>query len=431
MASKSEQYLALLAESTFLKPWAIANPFHRPGKEITDLLVPFARDLILFSDKACNFNSSQQADLAWTRWERAAIDESIKQLDGAVRALEREDCTVFTDNTAQDPLSFPIPSPADRRYHLVAVARPSQDPTTTPEGWATLTYNDRSELKPFQIGPQFAGGRFVHVFEGSELDLILKELDTAPDLITYLTRREELLRIGPQIEFVERDFLATAISNWANGRDFAVTLDDVRRGKLAAGNWERYKSSRRVEETRAASKDSYIIDQLISEFHREHLEYRASGRDTPYMARHEEAMRLLAMEGRFARRIITDPLLTILDEDEQHIFWAMTVPSPTSPGVRYVWLTYPKKPKDWSDDQCAYYISEHLQQYIIVAADTFPEETVIIGLAVPNRLAEDNLLAMRVFDAANPSEHLKAEAEHWRRQGVFDNLEAQQFMHLR
>jgi hypothetical protein len=55
-ANRSESFLLQLAERTFLKPWAIPGPAHKAGKEISDLVIPFGDDVIVISDKACDFD---------------------------------------------------------------------------------------------------------------------------------------------------------------------------------------------------------------------------------------------------------------------------------------------------------------------------------------------------------------------------------------
>jgi hypothetical protein len=133
----------------------------------------------------------------------------------------------------------------------------------------------------------------------------------------------------------------------------------------------------------------------------------------------------------FARRMIVASLKSILDEEQRQTFWASTVPSPTTSGVRYIWLAYPRKPDELYDEAFVNGILNHLSQYLIVAGDTFKSDSVIIGVAVPNRSAQDNLLVMRVFDASERSEALRQEAEHLRGQGVFGDLQPEHWLHRR
>jgi hypothetical protein len=430
VASASETYLAALANETFLKPWAIANPFRKRGKEISDLIVPFGQDVVMVSDKACRFNSKIDVALAWSRWERDAIDESVKQLAGAVRQLDRPDCRIFVDHKATEPLAFDVPPPAARRYHLIAVGRPDKDPGHVPRGWPGLVYADEAPPKPFQVGPRFIGDHFVHVFDGETLDLLVRHLSTGPDLIAYLSSRAAALSRRPGVTFGEADLLAVATFNWMNGAGFSVTLNADEKAQLKESPWAAYTISERAQHTRKEAEDSKKgVDLVISEFHREYTERRARSADAPDPQRHEEAMRLLAAENRFARRMIFGSLKSILLEEDQSTFWMSTVPSPTQPGVRYLWLAYPKKPVDVSDDEFAAGVSAHLGQYLIVLADEFPEDT-LVGIAVPNRKAHDNLLAMRVLDASNRGPEAAAQAAFWRERGVLDTLDPDPHLHV-
>jgi hypothetical protein len=55
--SASEAFLHSLAERTFLKLWTVPNAHRAPGKEISDLIVVFEDDIVIFSDKACEFST--------------------------------------------------------------------------------------------------------------------------------------------------------------------------------------------------------------------------------------------------------------------------------------------------------------------------------------------------------------------------------------
>ena len=60
--TESERYLASLARTTFLSLWSYSNVFRDQGlsqqtvgKEIADLLVVCNDDVVVFSDKYCQF----------------------------------------------------------------------------------------------------------------------------------------------------------------------------------------------------------------------------------------------------------------------------------------------------------------------------------------------------------------------------------------
>jgi hypothetical protein len=56
--------------------------------EIADLLVVFESDVIIFSDKDCEFPDTDDPDLDWARWYRRAIVASARQLWGLSGGFE-------------------------------------------------------------------------------------------------------------------------------------------------------------------------------------------------------------------------------------------------------------------------------------------------------------------------------------------------------
>src|SRR5687768_4682562 len=95
MTADTEGYLADLARKSFLKLWSYpaiyrdqGNAKGGDGKEIVDLMVVFGNDVVLFSDKSCEYPSLSDAELAWKRWYRRAIEDSADQLYGASRWIK-------------------------------------------------------------------------------------------------------------------------------------------------------------------------------------------------------------------------------------------------------------------------------------------------------------------------------------------------------
>src|SRR5258708_28364024 len=118
--NSSETRLVDLAERTFLKLWSYANPFRAAGKEIADLIVVFGNDVVVFSDKASAYRHKIQT-IAWERWFRRAVADSVKQLSGASRILADGDARIYVDDSASQAFPFALPPVQDRRIHLVAV----------------------------------------------------------------------------------------------------------------------------------------------------------------------------------------------------------------------------------------------------------------------------------------------------------------------
>lgn len=426
--SISEAFLRTLADQTLLKLWAIPNTFYEPGKEMTDLVIPFGDDIVIISDKASHFDLEIPIELAWQRWWRGAIDKSLKQLEGAMRTVSQRPSSVFMDAQASVPATVSLGPSGTKRLHLVGIARPEHDPMIVPARWRDLTYVDGSTTsKPFEIGKIEIKDAIVHLFDGPTINLLLETLDTAPDFIAYIKGREVALRGASNYEFVERDLLGAALIGCDHdplGRPSVPPLDTIVRGI-----WDDYASSDVARLRQEADRPSRIIDAYINQQYEEF----AAGRflyGSPRFEQHEQAMRLLAAESRFARRIIAHELYEILSEEDQTTFWASTVPSPTVPRLRYVWLTYPKRPAGVSVEQGDKYLIQHLQDHVLVAQAMF-EQSLVMGICLPNKDADDTAIFTVLHEKVVWTDADQQHALRLRGCGIFAHVEALDRAHVR
>ena len=65
--TESEKILADLCDRSFLKLWTYPNLFKKQAKELTDLLVVFGEDVLIFSDKSCSYPKTGNLALDWSR----------------------------------------------------------------------------------------------------------------------------------------------------------------------------------------------------------------------------------------------------------------------------------------------------------------------------------------------------------------------------
>lgn len=424
--SSSEAFLLSLVQRSFLKLWAVPNSFYAQNKELSDLIIPFGDDVIIISDKACRFDFEKPSKLAWGRWYRSAIKDSVRQLKTAMQRIERAPESVFTDSRASSPLPWPIAQNGKPRFHLVAVARPHPSPDSELPDWPGLRYQFPISDEPFRVGKVDVAGLQVHIFDGPTIDLILDRLDTAPDFIAYLTERAERLAEANEYDFSERDLLAASLIGWDKAPTRLPSAPPLE--AVTDGLWEMYETGGIARFRHLADSKSRIIDAFVEHTHDEFVAGRVLY-DQPTYVQHEHAMRLLAAESRFARRVVATELHDILDEPDQSTFWASTVRSPTNPSLRYVWLIYPTRPEEMSEAEFDRFAEQHLKQHVLVAQGLF-EETLVLGICLPNRTAEDTATVTVLHDGSKWTETDRQEALKLQEHGVFSQLEAIERAHI-
>jgi hypothetical protein len=432
-ATPTEARLAALAERTFLKLWSYPNPYRARGKEFADLLVVFGRDILVFSDKASDYQGGDPGT-AWRRWYQRTVTESLKQLKGAVRQLTSPGAKVFVDPRAGHALPFSLPPVEERRLYLIGTVCPARVPEEWPAEFGGVVFDSTiaGDEKPFAVSALKVMGQIVHLFEGKTLELLLKELDTVADFVEYLRRRETAITQRRALRFEESDLLALALEargpeSWAPIRLPEPNQDGIT--TVPTGLWKAYSGGTVAERRRVDNRLSYNIDRLIEHFHGEYVANRYLQPAVPTYESHEQALRILASESRFGRRLIAGALNEIMTELDQETFWAATVASRDVPGTRYVWLTYPRA-KSLRLEEMEAYVLHHLKEHVFVARAIFPAHRVV-GIALPNPEARTQSYFMTILDGTKWDEEAQAGAEKLIAEGgIFADLQEFQQLHL-
>lgn len=425
-ASKSEAFLKSVGERTFLKLWTWANTHYKQGKETADFVIPFGDDIVLISDKASHYNSTDHGSLAWSRWLRRVKEKSLGQLKGGMRTVGERPGIVRMDAKLDEDTPWPLNANSAARIHLVGIARPEVDPTIVPPDWKSFTYVGHETDEPFTIGPIREGDHVVHLFDGPTIDLLLDNLDTAPDFIAYLKGREAALSSTDNYAFEEKDLLAAALIGWEGNPKLLPLVPPLE--LIQPGLWDQYDKSERAARTRELDRPSRLIDEYLNSQYEELQAGRFIDSD-PTVAEHEFAMRLLASEGRYQRRMIAEEIFDLLDEENQRTFWANTMPSPTTPSLRYVWMTFPPRPANWTQEQQDDYCRDRLFQHMLVARFAFEQE-LIVGICLGNRATDDGSIYTHVGQFPLTEELIKSAAA-LQKAGIFGKLKRIDRLHFR
>ena len=258
------------------------------------------------------------------------------------------------------------------RVHLIAVALGAQ-------AACSKHYNDRDgslmvatnlqgrahtnpqdpQYRPFCFGDVEPSGSFVHVFDETALNLVLREMDTVSDFVRYLTERAAAIR--EQRVFMaasEAEMLAYYLSHedaeGAHVFPIMIGPDGVPTPmSLIAGNYAQYRQSEACKAKGAADQVSYAWDRLITTFSDNVIAGTSVTIDgTEPRADHaERALRGMALENRTMRRALAETFLGALREAEaqrQDRFARVVLPMncAADPECAYVFLVMAFR-QDW------------------------------------------------------------------------------------
>lgn len=339
----SEEFVFRLSQSAFLPLWTYANPL-RPGegKELCDVLIVCPPHIIIFSVKECEIGRDGDPRTQRERWLRSAVDTSVRQVYGAERQLRQMNSVATSDGSGT---SVDLGPDDARKVHRVAVAIGSG-------GSVPLESRDY-------------GKGFVHVFGASDVFLILNELDTITDFVEYLIEREAFFAtFSGRLAGTEQDLIAIYLSH---DRSLSALLTSEVDLCVVSGSWASLVENESYLAKKSADEDSYVWDRLIALLHDD---FRAGTLERGGSLEEVDAItRIMAREGRFARRLVGRSFRTFMDNAESKARQFTSIS-----GTAYVFLKM-----DRSEDR-EYRVKElHLR--CLVVRDKMACPAPVIGLA--------------------------------------------------
>jgi hypothetical protein len=372
-STASERLLADLGDAAFLKLWSYPNLFFDKkqggkgdGKELCDMLVVCGDDVIIFSDKHIAYQEGQPVEVAWPRYYRKAVQEAVKQINGANRIICEFPGKIYTDPACTQRLPIDLPSTATRRTHGVVVASGAYKAVQTHYKDDSGSFiiapsmkgDDHLDTKSrgyvyFSIGDVNPGGMFIHVFDEVSIKRVLTHLDTVSDFAEYLNKRAVYLRSNRlMVAHGEEELLAHYLNvGMKTGGIYNFELERKRAFEKhlmvpIQGEWAYYVRSKEYLAKSLADEKSRVWDKLIGQF----TENVLSGThvslmgEVPSAALADNALRYMAREGRFSRRILGEALSGFVKASRAakvDRYARVVMPSRVSadPTVAYVFMT--------------------------------------------------------------------------------------------
>ena len=342
----TEKFVAELCRTSFLSFWSFPNPIGKKlNKELCDLLVVCDPDIIIFSVKEIIIKDSGDYEVDSERWERKAINESVDQIYGAERIIMLKEEVLLNDKST----IIKLPEKGIRNIYRVAVAF------------------GRGEKFSLKMG-DFGKG-FVHVFDERSIQIVLSELDTVTDFISFLKAKEEFIskRIR-HIAFSGEDYLAVYLQN---GFDIPAGVDLL---MIDSESWNGYIKSEEYLNEKEENKISYVWDSIIEtlceDFKTNNLIDIVSRADL------EISLRLMNKETRFGRRQLSKMLMAVVDNSAKQKVKARIVHTELENSPLYVIMTRPHNDRMFGRKEL------HLR--CLVARSMFPKKNIVIGLATEN-----------------------------------------------
>lgn len=415
----SERYLQRLCEQSFLTLWSYPHVFREPGKELADLLVVFDNHILIFSDKDCAFPNTGNLQVDWNRWLRKAVEKSAEQIWGAERWIKAFPERLYLDANATQLFPIELPDPTTAKLHRIAVARGASARSQHIYGGSgslMLTTNPQDQCEPFRIGQIDPKKGFVHVFDDATLDIIMRQLDTISDFVSYLTKKEKLFRSGLSVRASgEEELLASYLMNTdRNGEHFFFKSEDIKDATeviIPEGCWDRFVSSPQHQAKLLADRASYTWDRLIERCNHFLLSGKQYYGSHPGVRDSEKVHRFLARENRFRRRMLGRSLADFKARTPANQRATRVIP-PTYPGdPYYIFLLLPRLPGKVPYRDYRELRRRLLEDYSMVVKLQWPDAQYIVGIATeagPESLRSEDLV---LLDATQWTRELQAEAQ--------------------
>jgi len=268
-----EDFVNRIAFSSFIEHWCYPSPKDESGdkKEICDLLILFGENLIIISVKNYEFKDF------YSRYFRRTIEKAVKQIYGAERKLLNSDRDIFIKHPNRDIERFP--SEKIRNIYRVII--------NLGEGVRFYPFNQETKDE-----------KFITLLDKEAFQTIVRELDTIPDFLEYLQKRELLfadktvtILPGDEDDFpaetaqqffeyaqnqfnpnekksilisgTEHDILAHYLKNERTFPEYIQSKEYNGMFVQLDGNWTDFNQRQQVKEKRELDKNSYFLDELV------------------------------------------------------------------------------------------------------------------------------------------------------------------------
>jgi hypothetical protein len=244
---------------------------------------------------------------------------------------------------------------------------------------------------PFYIGDLDKDKSFIHVFDDTTLNILLNKLDTISDFITYLEKKEQLLRSNVTVIAAgEEELLAQYLRNInKDGVHDFIFPGKYTSLSIQEGFWEEYIISEQFRNQRQADKISYLWDNIIEKFNFHAMNGTQYKSMSLGIQSSEMVLRLMAKEPRIKRRMLSKLLMDLMKKTHSTNQAVKYVASKENENrTTYVFFLFPKG-KNVNEEEYRTQRRKLLEAYCYTAKKRIPYAKDIVGIATESGLDND------------------------------------------
>ncbi len=406
----TEKVLSQICDKVFLKLWTYPNPYKKIADELCDILIVFEENIFIFSVKDISFSKSASTEVAWKRWKRKAIDESIDQIKRAENWILNYPDKVFLD--AKCEKKIPINIDVDNcKIHRFVIAHGAEQACREHSdeniaGSLAIAYSDKNGIKtsifPFMVN--LPRDKIYHVFDSANIDIIFSELDTIRDLLSYLEAKESAVKKHDSIWYCgEEDLLAHYFYNF-NSKNKCHYIGDQNKSingiVVSQGMWSEFFSSQTYLRKKEANEISYFWDELLQKTFRHAFDGTLLGDGDIF--NDQSALCEMAKEPRFIRRALAEGMTNSIKHMPKESNKALAAYGSFYDDKMYVFLQFKPFPGWNYETKYRPFRQEMLKIACGVLKTKAPNVKQIIGIAIDppkyNKIISEDFI---LFDCEN------------------------------
>ena len=284
-------------------------------------MVAFENTVFLFFDRESRRFDKPGADtqLEWDRWIKEAVTKQIQTAGGAKRYVLAHRDQIYLDVKRQARLPLEIPV-GDLCVYKIIVAHGAREACKRASaenvyGSLAVRYeaNASASTLPFMVSLDKDDP--VHLLDTHNLDHVLGELDTLPDLQRYFDAKESAIRRFDCLSYCgEEDLLAHYFFNYDEAEKsyrIGPKEGDYDFVMIGEGEWRSFVTSAPYQRRKAANEISYAWDTLIQKTGRNALIGTLGGNSDVF--RGKSAIHEMAKEPRVSRRGLSQLMLKTIN----------------------------------------------------------------------------------------------------------------------